>query len=171
MLAPIRTSTRKPYMHNDVAIIPLDESESPKVATADKDNLNKLSNYKWYESHYGYAVANIIDNSGRWTQVKMHHLVAGKPPKGMVIDHINRDKLDNRRENLRTVGYSVNARNRTVSKGKAIPYKGVYKSRDKYEAKYSLDGKVIRIGRFETIIEAKTAYEDAIIEQFGEAFY
>lgn len=42
----------------------------------------------------------------------LHHFLMGKPSKGMVIDHINRDKLDNRKSNLRFVTKAENNRNK-----------------------------------------------------------
>jgi hypothetical protein len=62
-----------------------------------------LLNTKWYLDKDGYAITR--------EGIKMHRIIMN-PPKNMVVDHINHDKLDNREENLRIVTRQVNARNR-----------------------------------------------------------
>ena len=77
------------------------------VFSKDLDLVNK---YRWYYKD-GYAITSI-----HYKRVKMHHLILGKPPKGLEVDHINENRMDNRRENLRMVSHSVNLHN-TISKG------------------------------------------------------
>lgn len=60
----------------------------------DENDVSLVSKYRWYLKD-GYAVTSI-----KGKRVRMHHLIFGKPPKGKVTDHINRDRLDNRRVNL-----------------------------------------------------------------------
>jgi hypothetical protein len=55
--------------------------------------------------------------------VKIHHLVAGNPPAGHVTDHINRDKLDNRLENLRFVTQAVNMSNSDMREARLLSNK------------------------------------------------
>lgn len=54
-------------------------------------------------------------------------IVTGEDPTGGVIDHINRDQLDDRFENLRMVDWAVNARNRSRPKNNTTGYLGVHK--------------------------------------------
>lgn len=77
----------------------------------EKEDLPIVSKYKWYLER-GYAITSIKNK-----RMMMHHLILGKPAPGMSVDHINRDRLDNRRENLRFVTNSENSRNRTRGKG------------------------------------------------------
>lgn len=65
-----------------------------------------LESHNWSLDGYGYPCSYI---SG--TMVKLHHLIVGKPPEGKVTDHINRNKLDNRRKNLRFVTQRENLLN------------------------------------------------------------
>ena len=61
---------------------------------------------KWYENDKGYAIKrHMID--GKNKTIRMHALINDTPP-GLVTDHINRNKLDNRRKNLRSVGVALN---------------------------------------------------------------
>ena len=67
-----------------------------------------------------------------------------------VIDHINRDKLDNQVSNLRIVSTQENQWNRNA--------KGYTKRGNKYEAKLKKNGKYIYLGTYETETEAHNAY-------------
>lgn len=71
----------------------------------DSSDLDMLKKHRWYFKD-GYAVTSIKSK-----RVKMHHLVMGKPPQGKEIDHINRDRIDNRRHNLRFVTSLINGQN------------------------------------------------------------
>ena len=63
-------------------------------------------NNGWYIQNNGY----VLRNSDKKT---LHSLIMGKK-EGFVIDHINRNKLDNRKKNLRFVTYSANGINKTI---------------------------------------------------------
>jgi hypothetical protein len=67
-----------------------------------KNQIEKVEKIKWCLSSWGYA-HNI--------KITMHRLIKGDR-KGLVVDHINRNKLDNRNENLRHTTQAVNSRNR-----------------------------------------------------------
>jgi hypothetical protein len=77
-----------------------------------------------------------------------------------VIDHINRNPLDNRIENLREANHQLNAANRTT--------KGYFKRADcsTYVARLYVEGKVIHLGSFKTEAEAKAARQKAHAEHF-----
>ena len=77
-------------------------------AIVDKD-MARLDKFNWSCDGYGYPCT--------WYQgkiTKIHHMVLGKPPKGLVTDHVDRDKLNNRRSNLRHVTQKVNVHNRVL---------------------------------------------------------
>ena len=116
----------------------------------DQDDFEQLKGFKWRVNDKGYA---ICDHKGK--TLKMHHMVC-MAPEGLVVDHRNRNRLDNRRCNLRTVTPRVNALNRTPCR----QVKGVYKNAGKFEAKIKVMGKLIYIGRFATEDEAAKAYQD-----------
>ena len=65
----------------------------------------------WNISTAGYAETTYYDGDWR-KQVKLHHFIIGTPLDDMQVDHINRNKLDNRLCNLRIVDRFVNAVNR-----------------------------------------------------------
>lgn len=70
-----------------------------------------LTEFSWCSNGIGYAVSRIPELG---ELVFIHHLIMGKPLDGLVIDHINRDPLDNRRCNLRYATKAENAINSNV---------------------------------------------------------
>lgn len=80
-------------------------------------------------------------------------IVTGEDPNGFV-DHINRDKTDNRFENLRVVDKSVNALN---NKANGSSYQ---KDKKKYRAVIKINGKQIFLGLFDTAEEASSRYQE-----------
>ena len=101
--------------------------------------------------------------------LQLHRLLMN-PPKGMVIDHINHNGLDNRRENLRICTRAENSRNRGKQKNNTSGYKGVcwYKRDKKWRAQIKKDSKKIHIGYFDIIEDAARAYDAKAKELFGE---
>lgn len=105
----------------------------------------------WYENDGGYAVKK-TRVGGKSISLRMHRLIM-PVPKGLVIDHINGNRLDNRRGNLRCVSQQINCWNREQDSWKHEKYdlpKGVSfdKNRNKYVAT-----KTVR-KRFDTLEEA-----------------
>lgn len=92
----------------------------------------------------------------------LHSLVC-PPTDGKVADHINRDKMDNRRENLRLLDRRGNAINRGPNKNNAIGIKNVsWNSRiGKYQVCLSINGKHKHIGYYESIKDAAQAAQEA----------
>lgn len=94
-------------------------------------------------------------------------MLKGKIPEGMEIDHIDGNKGNNRIENLRLATPAQNTANRE-SYGK-YP-KGVKAQGDKFQARIGYAGKRYHLGTFNTIEEAKAAYDAKAFEFHGE-FY
>jgi hypothetical protein len=108
--------------------------------------------YSWYLNNKGYVRA-YVRGSGRKNRktVFLHRLViyvmtGKKIEKGMDVDHINHDKLDNSMENLRVVTRSVNNKNKIKREGTASQLQGVFwdKQRQKWYAMacVRIDGKL-----------------------------
>ena len=137
-----------------------------KVAIVDDDMFEYLNQWKWHLSKFGYAVRKPKE------QIYMHRLIMGSP-KGMATDHINRDKLDNRRENLRTCTTSENMQNRGKQSNNTSGYKGVFWSipAKRWRAQIVVMKKAIHLGLFDTPEEAHEEYLKAEKKHFGEFAY
>ena len=72
----------------------------------DVDDLPLVKQHKCHISSHGYATFNIIDRK----KIYLHRRLA-KATKGFVVDHVNRNKLDNRKSNLRLTTHTENVRN------------------------------------------------------------
>lgn len=92
--------------------------------------------------------------------------------RGQIIDHINRDRLDNRRSNLRFATQAENARNRIahVIEGKASKYKGVsrFSGGGKWRALIRDGSKQIYLGQFDAEAAAAYAYDIASLQLHGD---
>jgi hypothetical protein len=106
----------------------------------------------WSPSRWGYARRRLKDGSAEF----MHRVIMGcVNGDGLIVDHINRDKLDNRRENLRFVTQAQNAQNQDSRYGTS-GHRGVsYRSRDKkWVVMHGLGGRAVYGGSFDTEEEA-----------------
>lgn len=95
----------------------------------------------------------------------LHRYIIGAK-KGEIVDHIDRDIMNNRRDNLRIVTKSLNNYNR-CSRNKLG--KGIYfdKYGDRYRACISHNNKTLKLGSFKDINKAKEAYNKKAIEIYG----
>lgn len=114
-----------------------------KVAIVDNNDFDSLSMYKWRDIN-GYARTEWMIKYKRF-RVKMHQMIIGKASDGFVIDHINRNRLDNRRSNLRfcTQKENTNNRNRNACKG----YTKI-KKYDRWQVQMSYKGKMRYFGLY-----------------------
>lgn len=128
-----------------------------------KEDFEVVSNYSWHINNRGYVRANTKTINGNRGHVMLHRIISNAN-KNQIVDHINRIKTDNRRENLRLVQPLINCLNRGPKSNAKSKYKGVSKQRNKWQVyvnrKY--------IGLFETEIEAAIAYDLNVAKVFGE---
>lgn len=137
-----------------------------KIALVDDADYEWLSQWKWFYHSQGYAVKNYNNSC-----VLMHRKIMN-PDKGFVIDHINGNKLDNRRENMRICTYSDNNKNSKTRGKPLIKYKGVRYSPDRklkpWSAEIHAPSGRIYLGSFKNENNAAQAYNFAALEHFGE---
>lgn len=145
-------------------IIPLTQG---KVAVIDDDDYHLVEGRNWQAHRERTGTWYATCRAGQRT-VYMHVLLAGYPA-GVLVDHANRDGLDNRRSNFRPADHSLNAANSRKSRGTSI-YKGVgwHKQKGKWRARIKCGDRTHNLGLFEQEDEAARAYDRKARELFGE---
>jgi len=140
------------------------------LARWDKCDEQIVKSGKWYLTPNGYLRGRI---NGERRPVFFHRIVMGSPA-GKNIDHINGDKLDNRRSNLRVCTVSQNQMNAKKTRiGKtASAFKGVdwvqRNTINPWRAKIKMNGKQVHLGCFSNELLAAIAYDKKAKELFGE---
>lgn len=128
----------------------------------DLEDWNILKDYKWHrETMWGYAVTNAMFN-GKRTSVRFHQVIMGQK-KGLLIDHINRNTLDNRKENLRFVPQNVNGINKGLFSNNKSGYPGVSwrKDHNRWRATIKHNGKQVDLGSYVLLEDAIRARKEA----------
>ena len=135
-----------------------------KYALVDNEDFDKINNFKWHYNSNGYARTSN-------PKLYMHHLI--KPIfNNFEIDHINRNRLDNRKSNLRIVNHSDNLINTSLRKDNKSGYKGVSwdKFRNKWTTRIQVNKKNISLGRYSNIQGAWLARKMAERIYYGLVF-
>lgn len=140
-----------------------------RYAIVDDDVFDYLSQFMWSMDNYGYANRATKLEKNIWRPRRMHHdIIPNK--KGQIVDHKNRNRLDNRRDNLRVCNSKESIRNRGLNKNNSTGYKGVYlnKKKNKYQAYITVDRVHIYLGAYDNPIDAAKAYDRSATDNFGE---
>lgn len=143
-----------------------------KFTLVDDDDYEEFSKYNWYFD-LGYARRNIRLANGK-RKIELLHRVIMNTPEAMVTDHINGDKLDNRKCNLRNIPPDKNAWNARKNAKAGSDYKGVHYTKrkkdqiGKWAAKIQVNKKTIHLGYFHSEVQAALAYNKAAKQYFRE---
>ena len=126
-----------------------------------------LEEYSWYISSDGYAVTTLRMSEDKQKTVTLHHCIVGQPIReGEEIDHINRNRIDDRRCNLRYVSESQQAINSTRAPN-STGERNIYFYGDKYRVEIRRDYILHSLGIFDTLDEA-VAERDMWLYNRGE---
>lgn len=151
--------------------IPLTRGYFTKV---DDDDYEKFAIHRWYADDSRKseirAVRSVNIGNKKIKRVTLSREIMGAT-EGVVVDHINRDSLDNRKSNLRICTQGENCRNRSKQKHGISKYKGVSVAEKKWKAMITFQGKQIYLGTFSNEKDAAIAYNNKSRELFGEFAY
>lgn len=110
-----------------------------------------------------------ITFQGQYPSIRLHRLICPATESQPLIDHINGNPLDFRKENLRPVTASQNQQNRNKKKADTTsPYKGVHKAKNWWFARLGGRGLCTNLGLWKTEVEAAKAYDIAALYIYGQ---
>jgi hypothetical protein len=142
-------------INRTVAVVPLTKGRHAIIDAADWPIADGLKWCLWGQ----YAARSEVRPDGTRGPVYLHRLVAKAAPE-FQVDHINRNKLDNRRANLRPCTPQQNMQNKSLVSAKS-GFKGVTPDRGKWKAYIEVGGRHINLGRYDTPEEAAYARDAA----------
>lgn len=152
-------------------LIPLTQG---KFAMVDDEDYEQLAEFKWYFKN-GYAQRGTYPDGryGRQVIVYMHRSVYGEcQPHSFdrEVDHIDGDKLNNQKSNLRIATRSQNNANKRRAKNNKSGFRGVsFKSKQRrWVAQICVNKHKKHLGYFDSPAEAHEAYKAAASKYFGE---
>lgn len=133
------------------------------IALIDDADVHLVAGKAWHLDASGYAVHTLPRvNGGNQSLERMHRLVVGLQVGDVrQADHINGDRLDNRRQNLRIVAAAENQQN-VRPRGGTSPHRGVYRRPSgRWAAQVRSAGRLHIAGTFDTETEAAAAAAEA----------
>lgn len=146
---------------------------SGDVAIVDDSDFEKVGDYAWYAFRRGFTtyarrvVYDSVHGSGHPLTVLMHRQVMGLTAGDKrVVDHINHNGLDNRRENLRLVSHRENAHNKRSKDSMSSRYIGVCwdKCANLWKSTIYVGNQKRSLGYFKDEDLAAVAYDNALVE-------
>lgn len=146
------------------AALPLSTGGVSKIDASDFD---ALSRHKWRKSKFGRGNPYVIRSTGGRVLLLHRELVGAGP--GQIVDHINRDTLDNRRENLRLCTIAENSRNTVaLPRHNTSGFRGVCRMRQRWAAMIKVAGRQVFLGTFVAPEDAARAYDKAAALYHGD---
>lgn len=168
ILERTKYTPNKFIIDNDILEIVIYNKDKELVKTrVNIKHYELVSQYKWFLSDNGYAMAVINGKNTR-----LHRLITNAPDN-MMVDHRNHDILDNLDNNLRVCTDEQNSQNSIIRSNNTSGYTGVrWSKRDKkWTATITANHKVISLGYYNDIQDAVNARKDGEIKYHGEFAY
>mgnify|MGYP001561410595 CR=1 FL=1 len=131
-------------------------------------DFSTICDYRWFAAEWKGGYFHAEARCGELGKQSMSRFLM-RPHRGYIVDHIDGNTLNNTRENLRICTTSQNGMNRRANKTTITNCKGVELTKElRYRARIRVNGTVIQLGTFGTLIEAKMQYDLAAQNYFGE---
>lgn len=145
--------------------VPLSKGYTAIVDDLDSD----IAELRWSFSGCGYALRRSLSGFVYMHRVILERVI-GQIPPGLLCDHANGNRLDNRRSNLRIATTSENLQNQGLRKDNATGVRGVYwaAARGKWRVEIAAEGRRFYLGYFTSFEEAVNVRKEAEIAHFGD---
>lgn len=134
-----------------------------KTVFIDAADVMLVSGTHWFINSSGYAASG--------NNKPMHRMLLGLHAKGqrrLLGDHKDRDRTNNRRSNLRVATPRQNSQNKAGRSDNRKMWKGYKRAGNKYKPVITVNGVDIRLGSFDSEVDAARTYDAAAIKHFGE---
>lgn len=138
---------------------------SYRCALVDEADYDEICTRRWYLKPEGYAFA-VFGSRRQGRRYRMMHRVILNAPDGVQVDHANRNRIDNRRCNLRFATATQNMVN-AVRPSSGL-YRGVEMKSGRWYARIKVDKRDVRLGVFPSPVDAAIAYDSAARKHYGE---
>lgn len=145
--------------YGEVYVVPLTQDQ---FSIIDKIDYDSVKSFVWHTTAQGYAATRI---NGK---VVLLHRFISRPEGGLVTDHINGDRLDNRRGNLRNITQLQNTWNYS-NESKITNIKNITRRNKRWIVRMYIDYKEVWLGSFPTLEEAIEARNAAYRKHRGES--
>jgi hypothetical protein len=136
-----------------------------RVAIVDDGDYAWLTQWRWRLNSKGYAIRSFTIN-GKEIVLCMHREIM-QAQRGQFVDHIDHNRLNNGRANLRFVTQQQNLMNRRLHRNNSSGQKGVSRLHDKWHARIQLNEQSIHLGFFDDLETAAQVYDVAARKLFG----
>jgi hypothetical protein len=135
-------------------------TNSSAVALVDDEDFDTLACFRFKLNSHGYVVRTIHTSDDRRTYICLHRQIMNAQ-RGQYVDHIDNDKLNNSRSNLRFCSQSQNLANRRLHKNNSSGFKGVTFQHGRYHARIQKDERDIHLGFYDDLRSAALGYDFA----------
>ncbi len=145
-------------------------TNSDLATIVDDEDFERVNRYEWFGHRTGNTTNSIRPTRNIGNKIIRMYRVILNAKKGEIIDHINGDPLDNRKQNLRICTKSQNCMNSKMRSNNTSGFKGVNKGnrRTTWRAEIWLNNKKINLGCFKNIYDAVFARKEGEVKYHGE---
>jgi len=159
-------------IYKDEAVMEIQLTRGYSVVI-DREDYPTIKDLRWLTivaPYTCYAMHSYTKN-GKRGAIPMHRLILGINDPGVLVDHVNRNGLDNRRGNLRTCTARQNCYNTKRRTDNTSGYKGVHLHFGKWQARVVVNGKRISLGHFDNLMDAVRVRDEAAAKHYGQYAY
>ena len=143
-----------------------------KLVMVDDEDFEYLNQFHWHVDKHDSVKRHVKLRNGKNTSILIHRDIL-KPPKSIEIDHIDRNRLNNQKSNLRFATSSQNKHNVGLRSDNTSGFKGVHwnKDRKKWQASIFIKGHHKFLGFYLNARLAADAYNETALKTRGEFAY